>query len=443
MTRRATCLAGLAAAIVVASPLVATRNAAAEIILWVDSLLDQPDTLTNSLLCHTAAGTCTLRAAVMHVNRSCVDSATILLPAGLYTLTIPAIGFDGDDSGDVNLYGAPCSAAVVNLIGAGARTTIIDGNHLNGIFSIASSQTVNLSGVTLRNGDASVFGGAIVNAGTLTVTRSTISGNQAGIGGGIANGGTLTVSESTISGNHSERGGGIFNLESLFVVNSTISENDAGVDGGGIYNGDLSSGGGGISAIANVYNTTIAFNGADSSNVPVVGATGGGVYNGPAGTFNLRNSLVAGNIVQNTSIYDDCAGTLSSYGRNLFGEMGAPVPCTISLATGTWAPLNSILLLGALQDNGGPTQTDALLPGNSAVEGGDPTYGCTDYDGNTIATDQRGRPRVQGGSCDIGAFELPEPDSVATAAVAIATLASMRRTMRGIRTRDTAPPEAS
>ena len=60
--------------------------------------------------------------------------------------------------------------------------------------------------------------------------------------------------------------------------------------------------------------------------------------------------------------------------------------------------------LGPLQDNGGPTFTHALLEGSPAIDAGS----CTDVDGNTVHTDQRGMPRPQGANCDIGAFELSE-----------------------------------
>jgi hypothetical protein len=53
-----------------------------------------------------------------------------------------------------------------------------------------------------------------------------------------------------------------------------------------------------------------------------------------------------------------------------------------------------------LADNGGPTQTMALLPGSPAIDAGD----------NTVASewDQRGRgyPRIVNGIIDIGAFEF-------------------------------------
>ena len=56
-------------------------------------------------------------------------------------------------------------------------------------------------------------------------------------------------------------------------------------------------------------------------------------------------------------------------------------------------------ILAPLADNGGPTQTHALVSGSPAIDAAGAT--CS-------ATDQRGiaRPQPANGNCDIGAFEL-------------------------------------
>ncbi|MEO0852759.1 MAG: choice-of-anchor Q domain-containing protein, partial [Cyanobacteria bacterium J06648_11] len=53
--------------------------------------------------------------------------------------------------------------------------------------------------------------------------------------------------------------------------------------------------------------------------------------------------------------------------------------------------------LGALQDNGGPTETQALLAGSPAIDAG--------ANPQMLTTDQRGNARVAGAGIDIGAFE--------------------------------------
>src|SRR5206468_3152328 len=105
-----------------------------------------------------------------------------------------------------------------------------------------STKSVTLSGLTISkgsaNGSTTFKGGGIYNAGTLTVSNSTLSYNTASNGGGgIANDGTLTVSGSTLSGNSSAAGGGIANSQqgTLTISGSTLSGNSAS-EGGGIEN---------------------------------------------------------------------------------------------------------------------------------------------------------------------------------------------------------------
>ena len=68
-------------------------------------------------------------------------------------------------------------------------------------------------------------------------------------------------------------------------------------------------------------------------------------------------------------------------------------------------------ILRPLKNNGGPTQTHALVAGSPAIDAGNPG-GCRDNSGALLQTDQRGFPRnVDGNSdgtarCDIGAVEF-------------------------------------
>ena len=86
----------------------------------VNSTLDQPDDLTIPGTCHTAANTCTLRAAVMQANRTSGIGATIILPSGIYTLTIPFAGADGEENGDLNLTAPVSGNPSITITGAGA-----------------------------------------------------------------------------------------------------------------------------------------------------------------------------------------------------------------------------------------------------------------------------------------------------------------------------------
>jgi len=81
--------------------------------------------------------------------------------------------------------------------------------------------------------------------------------------------------------------------------------------------------------------------------------------------------------------------------------------CSITPVTGTWGLLNGLSTLGPSQNNGGPTQTIALLPGSNAIAAA--TSGCVVQNSTILPTDQRGFPRHDG-ICDIGAFEYGSLD---------------------------------
>jgi len=298
----------------------------------------------------------------------------------------------------------------LKIVGSGAPTTIIDGGGVNRVVNISRSGShVTLSKLTIRNGRAR-YGGGINNGGTLTINNSTVSGSGMGtifsFGGGIWNGGTLTISNSTISGNVSFYGGGIFNSGTLTISNSTLSGN-SGSFGGGIRNqGKLT-----------ISNSTLAQNSAGL--IGGHGGAGGGIEN-YAGTVTISNSSLSGNsgisaggiendkgtatlqnsIVANSTSGGNCYGTMISDGYNLSSDNTCEFSNSGDLN-------NTDPKLGALQDNGGPTQTMALLPGSPAIDAGNPA-GCTNGQGHLLKTDQRGMPRPDRedtSGCDMGAYE--------------------------------------
>jgi len=219
----------------------------------------------------------------------------------------------------------------------------------------------------------------------VTINDSTISGNSASnLGGGIENEVFMTINRSTVSGNTSSagKGGGIWNFVSvrLRLINSTISGNS----GDGIYNeGDLTM-----------------------ANDTINGNIGNGLLNGlkfcvitciTIGSATLWDTIIA------NSTFPNCysQGQLTSNGYNLSSDS----TCNLN---GSGDLNNTNPLLGPLQNNGGPTQTHALLPGSPAIDAGNPK-GCTDWNGfKLLKTDQRGMPRPDKedtGGCDMGAYE--------------------------------------
>ena len=136
-------------------------------------------------------------------------------------------------------------------------------------------------------------------------------------GGGIRNEGNLDLSNATVSGNETTAsyGGGIANAgpATMSLTNVTLSGNRAEGDGGAIDQG--------LGGLANLNHVTITGNTADTDGD--AGGGGGvlvapGSVSNPVGTFNFRNTIIAGNTdISPPSISEspDCGGTLISQGK--------------------------------------------------------------------------------------------------------------------------------
>ncbi|MEM7147728.1 MAG: choice-of-anchor Q domain-containing protein [Verrucomicrobiota bacterium] len=247
----------------------------------------------------------------------------------------------------------------------------LDGDNTVRVLELqtGSDREMVVDGVTIANGDAgNQNGGGILTAGfgTVAINNCTITNCDALNGGGIvfANDNTANVNNSTISGNTAENfGGGIWNTGSDLTLRSvTITDNTCDDD---------------------------------QNNV----GEGGGLYHA-LGTCSLRNTIVAGNQDKSASnVHNDVDTVLSftSLTHNLIGDSNGAIGLTDGVNSdqvGVAAPM-----LGSLADNGGPTDTHALLLGSPAID-----MGTTN---NSFPTDQRGNLRVINGTSDIGAYEAP------------------------------------
>ena len=163
---------------VAASLLVAPIPSYASVTFLVTSSVDEVDAAPGDGICATDAGVCTLRAAVMEANTSPVVD-TITVPAGTYALTREPSGSNEDDTGDLDVV------APLIVVGAGSATTSVVGGPIppgappeqlgmDRLLEITDTAgSVNLSGLTLRDGWSAEEGGAVLNssAGTVTFTE--------------------------------------------------------------------------------------------------------------------------------------------------------------------------------------------------------------------------------------------------------------------------------
>jgi hypothetical protein len=317
----------------------------------------------------------------------------------------------------LNISGGANVRGIYNLEDLTVVNSIISGHtpvNGGGIFNEALG-TVTVLDSTISGSSAAGHGGGIYNVGILSVENSTISGNSAGAGGGggIINhpNGRVTVLNSTISGNTvGNFGGGIRNDGVLTLQNSTISGNDSGSNGGGIYN----------TGTLTVKNSTISGNAAEGH--------GGGILH-RSGILNLQNSTLSQNhsthagagiglrdidvTLHNTIVADNFQFSEENNVRIL----GTPSSFTLSgtnnligtVAEGLTNGVNGNQVgvadpgLGPLTNNGGPTQTHALLAGSPALNAGNNAQAPS-----FTSFDQRGAPflRVIDSTVDIGAFEV-------------------------------------
>lgn len=290
-------------------------------------------------------------------------------------------GNDTTNQGGGGIYNYGDSLTLGDVILANNVTT--GGGQGGAIYN--NGGALNLANVSLTGNTAAIGAGGVYNGsgGILTVTNATFDSNVAETSGAIDNYGEMTLTDVTISANHASQygaGGIATRAGSPILTNVTFSGNSASVTFGQLRAvGALQNSGSGTLTLTNV---TISGNTA-------TGAGASGVYN-TGGALALKNTIVVSNQPVN------CSGPITSQGHNLSTDSTC-----ISTTTGPGDLVVGDPKLGPLQNNGGPTQTMALLPYSPAIDAGD-NFGCP-------ATDQRGIARPQGKSCDIGAYEFVAP----------------------------------
>ncbi len=299
-------------------------------------------------------------------------------------------------SGDTVIFTNTLSNAAITLAGGelllghnltidGSSLTsqvVINGNHVSRIFEVGSGVNVILNSLVITNGypGAGVSGGAIYNAGTLTLNNCTLAGNSvdsSADGGAIANGGPLILTGCTLSGNSAGFAGAINNSSYPCTLDNCTLSGNACVNNGG--------------AIDNTFGATLALlycTLADNT----AGGVGGGIDN-YLSQLNVTNSIVAGNISQD--IYNWSGSTNTFGGSNIIQSLG-----NAGTVMGGSSVLTTNPLLSVLGNYGGPTQTMPPMSGSPAIDAAGPAL---------LGIDQRGYVRPFDAASDIGAVEVTPP----------------------------------
>ncbi len=386
--------------------------------------------LSNSLVTENSAnlagaGIWNNTDSVMHIRNSTISLNISGQSVGgfgnyyLSTMTIDNTSIINNTAGFVGGGGGSAgdSFSISNSLVSGNTSSFLAGGIIlvHGLVAVGSVQIENtefsqnssaLGGAIIANGvgttiensrfldnTATQDGGAIALVGqeVLQITDSTFSDNDAALSGGaiqIIEDSRLFLLRSTINDNSATLGGGIAVSDSseVFVTDSTISTNTATSSGGGIYETGLSS--------LSLNLSTIAFNTA---------INGGGVFKTSNSNLDTYHTIISDNIS------NDCEVDIGTVINNANFSLFSDASCTFSSGSDNLASTDP--LLGPLQDNGGLTETHALLGLSPAIDSGNTN--CT------INFDQRGEfrpvniigldPIDAQARCDIGSFEVQQP----------------------------------
>lgn len=351
-----------------------------------------------------------LRAAIIAANRAGGNSLIRLAGsprvASIYQLTIPGADEDGARTGDLDI-----TRGNITIIGIGPNVTI-DATALGDrVFQVFPRAHLTLENLQIRGGSAPAgsqltgeAGGAIYNAGTLTLQHCIISenasgpgqplegnggGTSGGDGGGVYNSGMLSAINCQFAGNVSGtgfdgaeggNGGAIRNDGRCLLTDCVIIGNRAGDggspegnafglggsggNGGAIYNtGTMilqncnvggNSAGGGASGAEPSGDVTFESPGGPGGN----GGSGGGIYN--TGKLELEFSAV---------YYNDCGsgGNGGSFGSG--GAAGSGGSGGGFLNTGTLS-LNTSTISANAAGNGGYGGNATFLDAGAGGDGG-------------------------------------------------------------------------
>jgi len=386
-----------------------------------------------SVMNNADSGSGSLRAAIFTANNNSDPTNTITFAPSLAGRTITLT------TGELAITKS------LTISGPGANLLTISGNNTSRVFDISGGKTVTIAGLTIAHGKAAT-GGGIDNAGTLTLTNSTLANNQAvgGMGGGgILNEASarLTLDHDALTGNLATTsvgsdvfGGGLLNLGVATVTSSTFKGNQALGGGSGTFFGGSVGGGidnfGGatliVTGITFINNQAIStdkdglffgiggaiennagFGGGDSSTATISNSTftdnraigGGGDSSGNGGAIDNEGAgatmtLTNSRLIDNQSIGGDRNNGLGGGILNLFGKLTVK-SSTLSGNQAKGGPGGTSPDSLSLGEGGGILNASAVLIVNDSMFFGNQALGGT-------TTLGRGGAAIGGGIENVG-----------------------------------------
>ncbi len=409
----------------------------------------QPDSSGGGLYCNGIGSAYECSPAINHVifkNNSSTGPGGALMNYAFYGKSSPTITnaeFSGNSAGGnggaIANYGSGGGISSPDI-----SNTIFSNNSSNGSGGAICNYTQSgesrpiIKDTSFNTNTAAKNGGAMFSESTIGKSNPTLIGvtfteNTASQGGAMYNygnkvSGSVGESSPIIENSTFERnrataghGGAVYNkadtTSSPSFKNTTFNGNVAELSGGAIYNDAVS----GISSPI-IGNSTFVGNKADTggaihnnalnstSQMLIAGSTfsantansGGTFYNAGAGSVQLRASIVWGSAASSIALISNSGGANPAISDSIVQGSGGSANWKAALGTDGGNNLDADPVLGALQNNGGPTQT--LMPGagSAAIDQVD----C--HASNMPATDQRGIARPQGARCDVGAVEAKQ-----------------------------------
>jgi len=369
----------------------------------------------------TSSGDITVSGSTFMTNSASDDGGVFDTDTGSVTISGSTFTENSSD-GDGGIVDTDTGSVTIS------DSTFTDNSGQDGGVVGTQSGTVTITDSTLTNNSAVESGGVVdTNGGSVTISDSTLTNNSAVETGGVVDtfSGTVAISDSTLTNNSAVESGGVVDNSSgtVAISDSTFTENSSGNDGGVVdtfdgdvtvtrstFSGNTSGDDGGVigtrTGAISVTNSTFTNNSATAQGAVIaVEDSGSASLNFVTASDNTTNIDLSG------AVDSDGDGTVTN--SILFGNTGGDViargtlSASHSLFTSTSSVSPSVSgatlifgedpLLGALGNNGGPTQT--MMPGE-----GSPVLGAANPSG-APATDQRGYTRTTNGRADMGAVE--------------------------------------